>query len=396
MAKSNIAKEDLDLVREGTQDIRASLGAAIDEVSLNGGGSDTVSVVSPHAASDAADDDIEYVEEADDDTDDDGQSEGDDRTEAEAGEADDDRDADENEDAESVLDDDATGKNGAQSENPIEPPQHWAEADRATFKEQTPKAQRWLLDRHKSMEGDYTRRVQEIAPITKALDRWKPYIQARGTSSEQVIETLLGVEHQLYTGSQDQKQEVFAKLANDYGVDLDALYSHRLERQAEDESMDPAVKALKQELDGVRSEFSNFKTQSQQSEEQAQAARIEAANNKILAFREMKTEAGEPAHPYFSDVEADMAALAIAERQAGREPDLQQLYDRAIWANPSVRATMLAAETSAADSKRREADRQKVAKAKKAASSISGSPNGSATRAQPKLGIRDNIEQAWS
>ena len=45
----------------------------------------------------------------------------------------------------------------------VEAPQHWSQQDREFFTRQTPEAQQWLLQRHRSMEGDYTRKQQEAA-----------------------------------------------------------------------------------------------------------------------------------------------------------------------------------------------------------------------------------------
>lgn len=45
---------------------------------------------------------------------------------------------------------------------PIEAPQHWAPQDRELFARVPLEHQQWMLDRHRAMEGDYTRRMQHL------------------------------------------------------------------------------------------------------------------------------------------------------------------------------------------------------------------------------------------
>ena len=51
----------------------------------------------------------------------------------------------------------------------FEPPQHWSEEHKATFREQSPEAKKFLLDRHKAMEGDYTQKTQQLAQQSQAV-----------------------------------------------------------------------------------------------------------------------------------------------------------------------------------------------------------------------------------
>jgi hypothetical protein len=51
----------------------------------------------------------------------------------------------------------------------LEPPQHWPEEKKQLFRAQSPEAQQFLLERHKAMEGDYTRKTQELAQQAQAV-----------------------------------------------------------------------------------------------------------------------------------------------------------------------------------------------------------------------------------
>ncbi len=84
---------------------------------------------------------------------------------------------------------------------------------------------------------------------------------------------------------------------------------------------------------------------------------------------EIQAFAADPAHPYFNDVREHMGALM----KAGKAGNLQEAYDMATWAVPSVRQTLLEAKTRDA----MQANAQKVQQAKQAAAgSLTGSPKG--------------------
>lgn len=54
-------------------------------------------------------------------------------------------------------------------------------------------------------------------------------------------------------------------------------------------------------------------------------------------------------------------------------PDLQKMYDKAVWANPTVRAKIQAAEAHRAEQERKRRQAEQVKKAKQADVQISGS-----------------------
>ena len=124
----------------------------------------------------------------------------------------------------------------------------------------------------------------------------------------------------------------------------------------------------------------------------AQQAAAAQAAEEIRRFTEAKTEAGAPAHPYFAEVEADMTRLAQTDRAAGLAPTLADLYERAIWSNPTVRAKMLAAQQHAAARQTERARKEQIRKAKRASATVTGQGSGDAE--QPRT-LRDEIEAQW-
>ena len=93
-----------------------------------------------------------------------------------------------------------------------------------------------------------------------------------------------------------------------------------------------------------------------------------------------------------------MSHLALAAKQAGQPlPPLKELYESAVWANPSTREKLRTADTQQAEQKRKDEARAKAAAAKKASSSVTGAPGpGQATNQgrQSDKSLREQLEEA--
>jgi hypothetical protein len=109
----------------------------------------------------------------------------------------------------------------------------------------------------------------------------------------------------------------------------------------------------------------------------------------IDQFRGATDTSGALLHPHYAEVEEHMTRLAIAARTSGKPvPSLNDLYDEAVWANPSTRAQLLEAQRAAdqaqhkaAEEEARREARAKAEKARRAGSSVTGSPGQTAAPA---------------
>jgi len=263
-------------------------------------------------------------------------------------------------------------------------PDHWSSENKTLFESQTPEAQQFLLDRHKEMEADYTRKTQDIAEVRNELGPYwdkfsaqRGHLQRQGISTSQYLENLTNADLML---SRDPVGGI-RQIAQAYGVDLsDPSF---LQEQS---AVDPQVQTLQQEL----SELRNTITQRDQA---AYETSLSTFQEQINSFATKTTETGEAAHPYFEEVMNDMVVLAQAEQTQGRTPELSKLYEQAVWANPTTRAKQLAADKAvqAADAEKRA--RAKAAKAKEASSSLSGSPDVSGVNAS--LSLEEELSANW-
>jgi hypothetical protein len=76
-------------------------------------------------------------------------------------------------------------------------------------------------------------------------------------------------------------------------------------------------------------------------------------------------------------------------------PPLKELYETAVWANPSTREATLAARERAQQAKAADEARAKAAQARKAGSSVTGAPgSGQAPtgRSRTDLSLREQLE----
>lgn len=270
----------------------------------------------------------------------------------------------------------------------MEAPAHWPAAVREMFAKQTPEAKKFLLDRHKAMEADYTKKTQEIAGTKRLHDTieegFKPYdneMRQLGISREQALRELFGWHAQWKA----DPAAYLLRVAEISKVDLKTL----VEGGAGGEES-PAVKALRKEVQDLRDWKTKFTGQQDQQQQQATMQQVEQ-------FADEKDSQGKPLRPYFDEVAQDVAALIRAERSQGRTLTLQEAYDRACYARPETRTKVLAADEAKRKAKD-DADRKARAEAARKAADGSVQGEGSATSVAEKSdgSVRGDLEAAFA
>jgi hypothetical protein len=161
------------------------------------------------------------------------------------------------------------------------------------------------------------------------------------------------------------------KIAQDYGVDLGQVQQY----QADQPYVDPQV----QQLQGQLSQMQSWIQQQTQAREQQERASL---NSEIASF------AAAPENNYFEHVKNDMAGLL----QSGLASTLKEAYDKAIYANPTIRAQVLAQQQAKADEARKQDANQKAQAAKRAAS-VNVSRKGVMPASKPVGSMDDTIRE---
>lgn len=288
---------------------------------------------------------------------------------------------------------DETGKFVAKTEQPTEQAQQSTEAPEKTtetvtaapvvkarpsswkkeYEEHWSKLDPTVQDYISQRESDYAKGVStykqnwdNAAPIYEAMQPFMPVLQQHNIAPQQWIQGLGNAHMALVQGTPEQKLQMFAKLATDYGVPLQALMGQQ---------QDPQFSMMAQELGRLKNEWTQYRTAQQQHEQAMMQSEIEKfATDK----------------PHFEAVRDTMAGLL----QSGVASDLQTAYDKAIRLNDEIWKQQQEQAKQADAAKAAEAQREVVAKAKaKAVSPRSSSPTGMMSSGNGKKGLRETLAE---
>ena len=295
-------------------------------------------------------------------------------------EADDQAD-DEPDEVDEVNEDEAEEETAEAPElEPMAAPNHWPKDFADKFEALEAPAQHMFMERYKDLEGDYTRKTQEIAKYKKrneAFDEimapFKGDFERAGMDEVGAVRQLLAAHDYL----RKDPQNAIAWLANQYGVDMAAIGN---DPAAEDEFADPQVKQLQQQV----AQLTGF-IQNQQTQQQSQ---VQQSTQSLIDQFAAETDAnGNPKHPHFDRVRGVMGSLISSENAK----DLATAYEMAVYADPELRQAQVKAMAAAQsqDNVKTEA----VKKAKKAArSKVRGSASPAAPALPANASIRDTIQ----
>lgn len=222
---------------------------------------------------------------------------------------------------------------------------------------------------HKGLE-QYREKAQFGDQMAQAISPYMATIQSIGVQPAVAVQKLLAADHSLRYGSPEQKSQMIQQIARDYGVDLAQI------QPTEQQWVDPQVQQLQSQL-GQMQQWIQQQTQAREMQERA------ALNSEIATF------SSDPANAYFEQVKNDMAGLL----QAGLASTLKEAYDKAIFANPSIRSQVLAKQQAEAEAARKQEVVSKAQVAKRAAS-VNVARKGVMPAAKPVGSMDDTIREA--
>ena len=259
-------------------------------------------------------------------------------------------------------------------------PDSWKKEKQADWDALSPSQQAYVKEREDQYFKGISTYQQEwkgAKPLLDAVAPFLPELQKHNIAPEQWITNLGRAHHTLATGDGQSKLQMFAKLAQDYGVPLQALYDANFAQQFVQQTIQqPQQRQAPQQADIatlVKQELSAARTQ-----------------DAIGQFEAARDAAGQPQYPHFQTVKADMALLL----DAGKAQDLKSAYSMALRLHDDLFAAEQEAKTKASEAARLEASRKAVQVAKGSAVSVKSATPASAGAA-PKKGIRSQLEEAF-
>lgn len=243
----------------------------------------------------------------------------------------------------------------AEEPQPLTPPDRWSAEWKATFATLPRTAQQVLLDRESEYSKGFDQKSQEAASLKRQYEPLGQLIEPRkqawamqGLTPEQAISQVVAISE--YATSDPAG---FLKwFASQNRIDLQQLTGVQPQQTGTDgqpsstQNAPVATPEIASVLNRVNS-LERFFTQQHQAQLNAQ----------IESFKKA------PGHEHFEDVRADMGALI----QAGRSADMEEAYQKAIWANPSIRDKIQAEQRAKDDAARKAAEAERVKQQKLAA-----------------------------
>lgn len=235
-----------------------------------------------------------------------------------------------------------------ESLDPLEPLEKWPDEFKSSFSELNREAQQFILDRHKELEGDYTKKTQELSDVRNRYERidkvLEPYAQVLDKQGVDLTPHL-GSALQAYFSFMQNPAETLRTLISQAHLTQDQLF--------EDDTTDPDIRALRSELNQYKQELASLRE-----------APDRSAERQLEEFRSATNEDGSPKYPYFEQLRASMAPLVNDGKS------LDDAYKEALWMVPEYRKSQMESEKKEA-LKAQEAERlKKVDKAKKAADTL--------------------------
>lgn len=208
---------------------------------------------------------------------------------------------------------------------------------------------------------------------SKVVEPYAPILAAENIDPVGLFQSFAANHYLLTRGTPQQKIELAASMLAGYQIPLPELLNYIADNDVDLSPVDPKLTALEKELNELKSSITN----SQSAAQQATLSRIDA---EIEAF------ASDPAHPYFNELAEDIQKLFAG----GLASNLEEAYEKALYANPTTRQKELA-RLDAEKKSSAEAEAKKLKKTNSTAADVVTTPK-SKDGTVPTGSIDDTLE----
>ena len=228
------------------------------------------------------------------------------------------------------------------------PPASWRKDYHEVWAKADPRMQEYAWQREEQMRAGVEpllSKAQFADSMQEVLQPYMTTIQGLGLTPDKAVAALMQADHTLRNSDPQTRLAYFQQLAQSYGINLAGMQPQQ--GQAPQQSVDPTVWALQNELNKVRGEVMGWKQQQEMAENQTLL-------NEINQFS-LKAE-------HFEDVRPTMIQLL----QSGVAQTLDDAYDKAIRIDPNLFDQVQKAQQAEA-AMRQAKEQNKAAKAARAA-----------------------------
>jgi hypothetical protein len=234
------------------------------------------------------------------------------------------------------------------------PPASWKKDYHEAWTTADPKLKEYAWKREEEMRAGVQpllTKAQYADQMQQAIEPYMNNIRGLGIEAPQAVKALMEADNVLRHGSPQQKQQYFAQLAQQYGINMGDVQI---------QPTDPNFYAIQNELAQVRGEVLNWKQQQENAQNQALLQEI----------NQFQTKA-----EYFEEARPTMIQLL----NSGVAQDLDDAYQKAIRLDNDLFMKHQQASQGAADAAKREASNKAAKAARAAAVSVKSSTPGAAT-----------------
>jgi hypothetical protein len=251
-------------------------------------------------------------------------------------------------------------------------PSSWSPAERAAWGSIPTEARKAVIRREQEIQrvlSVSSSARQAVETYDRVFEPFKPLLEKHGVTPAQAIGPLLATRAALELGSPQQKAELVANLIADFAVDHEELAAAITQRA----SAGPVRQAPPPRVDyRAVPELAPLFQLAEMAQQRQQAAAQEAV-------------ARVAAQPHFEEVRHTMADVLDQMKARGKEPDLDRAYTIACQIHGHELPAPKPSVSEAAAT---------LARARNAASSVSGGPKPSAPKTPDS--IRDHLEAAFA
>lgn len=257
------------------------------------------------------------------------------------------------------------------------PPASWRKDFHEVWQKADPKMQEYAWQREEQMRAGVEpllAKAQFADTMQEAIEPYLPTIQGMGLTPEKAVSALMQADYTLRTAPPHQKMQLFAQLAQSYGINLGAMGANP--QVAPQNSVDPLVWQLQNELNSVRGEVMGWKQQQEMQQNQQLLGEINQFSLKADHFEEARP-------------------TMIQLLQSGMAETLEDAYEKAIRLNPDLFEQVSKAQQAEQAAKQAK-EYNRAAKAARAAAVSVRSATPSANTAPKAANRRALLEEAFS
>lgn len=238
-------------------------------------------------------------------------------------------------------------------------------------------------------EQHIQRTISETAQVRKfasdfaqVVNPFAHIIRAQSSTPLQAVHNLMQTAAGLAQGNPHQKAAIVAEIMQNYGIDVQIL-DQLLVKGGAPNPQQPRVEAPPPWAKPI---FGFMENVQQMQQQRTQQLHVEA--EKAITALEGK--------PFFDDLRDEMADLMEVAASRGREMTLEQAYDRAVALNPQIAKIIDQRKLAERNSNPVSQAASTLARARKAASTVSGAPGGKATTTSGgKQSRKEMLREAW-